>query len=70
MPLALKNGPLTFLRRAPSAVVGRIEQPDDVPSSDPVRMDARAFGRDANAPFGDFEQVDLDHAAGEEAVAG
>jgi hypothetical protein len=33
-------------------------------------MDARALRWDADATFGDFEQVDLDHAAGQETVGG
>ena len=33
-------------------------------------MDARAFDRNADAPFGDFEQIDLDQAAGQQAVGG
>jgi hypothetical protein len=33
-------------------------------------MNARALRRDADVAFGDFEQADLDRAAGEEAVAG
>jgi hypothetical protein len=46
-------------------------QPDaDAPSSNPVHMDARAFDRDADASFGDFEQVDLNHAAGQQGVTG
>ena len=31
-------------------------------------MDARAFDRDADAALRDFEQVDLDRAAGQQAV--